>query len=273
MGKRVAKSSTGRAPRRPSSESGPQPSPNPVHKPAKSAESTDARRKRAARIVAELKKTYPDATCALRHGSALQLLIATILSAQSTDETVNQVTPMLFSKYPTAADLAAADPSDVEKLIYRTGFFRQKTKSIIGACQSIASDFGGQVPGSMESLIQLRGVARKTANVLLGTWFGKNEGVVVDTHVGRLAHRLGLTWRSKNEKDAVKIEQDLMEVLPREEWTFTSHALIWHGRRVCAARKPRCGDCTLNRLCPSAFAFDNGSGPAKAHKRGVGHGD
>ncbi len=224
--------------------------------PAQSKEAPQARGRRALRIVAELHKAYPDADCALKHENALQLLVATILSAQSTDETVNKVTPLLFAKYPTADKLAAADPADVERIIHSTGFFRQKTKSIIGACRTIVERFSGKVPDAMDDLIQLPGVARKTANVILGTWYRKNEGVVVDTHVGRLAHRLGLTWSSKDEKDAVKIEQDLCQVLPREEWTFAAHALIWHGRRVCTARKPNCGGCTLNKLCPSAFTFD-----------------
>jgi len=207
------------------------------------------------RILAGLKAAYPDADCALRHGSALELLVATILSAQSTDETVNKVTPILFSRYPAVADLAQADPADVERIIHSTGFFRQKTKSIINACKMIVEKFGGQVPQTMDELTQLPGVARKTANVLLGTWFHKNEGVVVDTHIGRLAHRLGLTWTSKDDKDAVKIEQDLMQVIPREEWTYVGHALIWHGRRVCSARKPNCCGCTLSKHCPSAFTF------------------
>lgn len=225
-------------------------------------EPMEAKKARAAKIVAGLKKLYPDATCALQHGSALQLLIATILSAQSTDETVNKVTPVLFAKYPTAADLAGADAAEVEKVIYPTGFFRQKTKSIMGAAKAIAARPGCAVPETMPELIELPGVARKTANVLLGTWFGKNEGVVVDTHVGRLAHRLKLTWSSKDEKDAVKIEQDLMQVLPRKQWTFVSHALIWHGRKVCTARKPNCDACKLSQLCPSAFAFADGkAGP------------
>ncbi len=213
-------------------------------------------RKRARRILSQLEKAYPDATCALHHKSALELLIATILSAQSTDETVNKVTPALFAKYPSLDALAAAEPADVEQIIHRTGFFRQKTRSILDACRSIRDAFGGRVPDTMEGLLQLRGVARKTANVLLGTWFHKNEGVVVDTHVGRLTHRLRLTWTSRDEKDAVRIEQDLMQVLPCDSWTYFSHALIWHGRRVCTARKPRCGECVLNKLCPSAFTFE-----------------
>ncbi len=222
----------------------------------KTAESLPDRRKRMVRILAGLNAAYPDADCALKHGSALELLVATILSAQSTDETVNKVTPVLFAAYPDATALASADPADVERIVHSTGFFRQKSKSIINACKMIVERFGGQVPQTMDELTQLPGVARKTANVLLGTWFHKNEGVVVDTHVGRLAHRLGLTWTSKDDKDAVKIEQDLMQVIPQEEWTYVGHALIWHGRRVCFARKPNCAGCNLNKVCPSAFTFD-----------------
>ncbi len=219
-------------------------------------ENLAARKKRAGRIIACLKKMYPDADCALVHNSALQLLVATILSAQSTDETVNKVTPVLFQEYPTVERLAAANPSDIEKIVKPTGFFRQKTKSIINASKIIVERFGGQVPQTMDELIQLPGVARKTANVVLGTWFKRNDGVVVDTHVGRLAHRLGLTWTSKDTKDAVKIEQDLMEILPRREWTFVAHALIWQGRRICVARNPKCAACDLRKLCPSAFKAD-----------------
>ncbi len=220
-------------------------------------ETIEDRRKRARKILVELKKIDPDADCALKHQSALQLLVATILSAQSTDETVNKVTPVLFARYSTARKLADADPADIERIIHSTGFFRQKTRSIVNASRMIVERFGGEVPETMDELIQLPGVARKTANVILGTWFHKNEGVVVDTHVGRLAHRLGLTWTSKDEKDAVRIEQDLCEVLPREDWTYAAHALIWHGRRTCSARKPDCAACTLDKLCPSAFTFDN----------------
>jgi endonuclease-3 len=228
----------------------------PKRSPAGAKESPPDRRARAAKIIARLKDLYPDATCALHHRSALELLVATILSAQCTDETVNRITPILFQRYPTAEALAAADSADIERIIHSCGFFRQKTRSIQGACREMVKSFTGQVPDTMGDLTGLPGVARKTANVILGTWFGKNDGVVVDTHIGRLSHRLGLTWTSKDEKDAVKIEQDLMEVLPREEWTYTGHALIWHGRRVCTARNPKCGQCTLNQLCPSAFTFD-----------------
>jgi endonuclease-3 len=212
---------------------------------------------RSRKIVNRLRKLYPEADCALQHHSAYQLLISVILSAQSTDETVNKVTPKLFEKYPDAESLAKADPEDVQRIIKPTGFFRNKSKSIMSACKVITEEHNGEVPDTMEALVALPGVARKTANVILGTWFGKNEGVVVDTHVGRLAHRLGLSWTSKDNKDAVKIEQDLMQVLPQKDWTFTGHALIFHGRRVCYARKPNCADCTLSDLCPSAFTFES----------------
>lgn len=215
------------------------------------------KKKRTKKILTGLHKFYPDATCALEHVDAFQLLIATILSAQSTDVTVNKVTPVLFAEYPTPLALAKARPADVEKIIHQTGFFRQKTRSVIGASQAIVERFGGRVPDDLESLITLPGVARKTANVVLGTAFGKNEGVVVDTHIGRLATRLGLTWTSKNPKDAVRIEQDLMQIVPRDEWTFFGHSLIWHGRKVCIARKPRCAECLLANQCPSAGTFDN----------------
>ena len=216
-------------------------------------ESLAARKTRALEIVRRLKKEYPDVECALIHKSPLELLVATILSAQCTDDRVNKVTPALFARYRDAAAFAGADTVELEKLIQSTGFFRNKTKSIIGAAKRITEHFKGRVPDTMDELITLPGVARKTANVLLGTWFEKNEGVVVDTHIGRLAHRLRLTWRSKSDKDAVKIERDLMEVLPREDWTDTAHALIWHGRRICKARKPACEKCVLADLCPSAF--------------------
>jgi len=219
-------------------------------------ESLEEKRKRAGAILRRLRKLYPDATCALHHKSALQLLVATILSAQSTDDTVNKVTPVLFEKYPTAADIAAAPVEAIEAIVKPTGFFHQKTRSIQAACRLIAEKHGGQVPATMEQLIELPGVARKTANVVLGTWYGRNEGICVDTHVGRLAHRLGLTWTSRDEKDAVKIEQDLMQLIPRAHWTFFSHAMIWHGRRICAARKPNCAGCGVNKLCPSAFTFE-----------------
>ena len=207
------------------------------------------RKARARKIIARLKKEYPDATCALHHSSALELVVATILSAQCTDARVNMVTPQLFAKYRTAADYAAADPRVLEKEIQSTGFFRNKTKSIIGMAQALVERHGGEVPQTMEELTALPGVGRKTANVILGTWFKKNEGVVVDTHVHRLTRLLKLT----RQDDPVKIEQDLMEIVPREDWTWFSHTLILHGREVCIARRPRCADCVINRLCPSSL--------------------
>lgn len=223
-------------------------------RPAK--ESGGAKARRAARITALLHDLYADADCALTHNDPWQLLIATILSAQSTDDTVNKVTPILFAKYPTPAALAAAAREDIEAIVHPTGFFRQKAKNIQESSRCIAEEFGGAVPPEMDKLVTLPGVARKTANVVLGTAFGKNEGVVVDTHIGRLATRLGLTWSSKDAKDAVAIERDLMEVLPRDKWTFVGHALIWHGRRVCSARKPACIVCVLAPHCPSAGKVD-----------------
>ena len=213
-------------------------------------------KKRARKILTALRRLYPDADCALSHADPFQLLISTILSAQSTDETVNKVTPVLFKKYKTAKALADAPRESVEEIIHSTGFFRQKAKSVQGACRKIVDDFGGKVPDTMDELVTLPGVARKTANVVLGTGFGKNEGVVVDTHIGRLATRLGLTWTSRDTKDAVKIERDLMQIIPQKDWTLVGHALIWHGRRVCPARKPQCEECTLAKLCPSAGTFD-----------------
>jgi len=206
------------------------------------------RKARARKIIARLKREYPDATCALHHRSALELVVATILSAQCTDARVNMVTPHLFAKYRTAADYAAADPRVLETEIQSTGFFRNKTKSIIGMAQALVERHGGEVPQTMEELTALPGVGRKTANVILGTWFEKNEGVVVDTHVHRLSRLLRLT----RQDDPVKIEQDLMEIVPRADWTWFSHTLIQHGRAVCIARRPKCHDCVLNRLCPSS---------------------
>jgi endonuclease-3 len=232
-------------------------------KPEPRKETPQALARRSRRILAALHRLYPEATCALKHRDALQLLIATILSAQSTDETVNKVTPVLLGRYPSAKDLADAPQEEMEQIIHSTGFFRQKSKSIKGACRIIVDKFGGIVPDSMESLITLPGVARKTANVVLGTAFGKNDGVVVDTHVGRLATRLGLTWSGKDAKDAVKIERDLMQVVPREEWTFFGHALIWHGRKVCFARKPDCPHCDLAEDCPSAGMFSSEARPQR----------
>ncbi len=221
----------------------------------RSRESSADRRARAGRILDGLLALYPDADCALRHGSAFELLVATILSAQCTDERVNLVTPALMRRYPDAAAFAAARTDEVEELIRSTGFFRNKAKSLIGLGRRLVDEFAGAVPDTMEQLVTLPGVARKTANCVLGTWFRKNEGVVVDTHVGRLALRLRLLSRAKNDKDAVKIEQDLMELFPRQRWTYLSHALIQHGRRVCTARGPKCESCALRGDCPSAGLF------------------
>jgi len=206
------------------------------------------RQARAKKIIARLKREYPDATCALHHKSALELVVATILSAQCTDARVNMVTPHLFAKYRTAADYAAADPRVLEQEIQSTGFFRNKTKSIIGMAQALVERHGGEVPQTMEELTALPGVGRKTANVILGTWFKKNEGIVVDTHVQRITGLLKL----RRQDDPVKIEQELMTIVPREDWTWFSHTLIQHGRQVCIARRPRCAECVLNRLCPSS---------------------
>lgn len=215
-------------------------------------ESIVARTERAKRILKKLHKQYGDADCALTHKNAFELLIATILSAQSTDETVNKVTPSLFKAYPDPESLAVADLESVQEIVHPTGFFRQKAKNIVGAAKRIADEFDGKVPDNIDDLVTLPGVARKTANVVLGTWFGKNVGVVVDTHVGRLADRLKLAWNHKDTKDAIRIEKDLMRVIDQKDWTYVSHALIWHGRKVCSARKPTCEKCGLSDECPSA---------------------
>lgn len=200
---------------------------------------------RVSEILKRLDQTYPDVTCALTHRSAWELLVATILSAQSTDVNVNKVTPELFRKYPTVQDFAALQPEQLEPDIRSTGFFRNKSKSVVGAAKKIVSDFGGQVPMNMSDLLTLPGVARKTANVVLGTWFKIADGVVVDTHVTRISRRLELT----KETDPAKIEQDLMKVIPREKWILFSHQIIWHGRKLCFARKPLCVNCPLENLC------------------------
>jgi endonuclease-3 len=220
-------------------------------------ETIEQRKGRAGHILDILKILYPGATTALRYGNALELLVATILSAQCTDQRVNQVTQRLFKWYRTAADYAQAGQAQMERQICQTGFFRHKAKAIREGCAIIEEKFGGQVPETMAELTQLPGVARKTANVVLGAWFGKNEGLAVDTHVGRLSHRLALTWTSKGEKDAVKIEADLMRLIRQEQWTFVSHSLILHGRAICTARKPKCDQCKLAQHCPSAFALSN----------------
>jgi endonuclease III len=204
---------------------------------------TDPRRVHA--ILKKLDEAYPDATCALDHANPFQLLISTILSAQCTDVRVNQVTKTLYLKYRTPKDFAYANPSELEQDIRPTGFFRSKTKSIMGASRKIVEEFRGEVPRTMEQLLTLPGVARKTANVVLGTAFGIAAGVVVDTHVIRLSGRLDLSRNT----DARKIEQDLMQVIPQNRWIMFSHQLIWHGRKICQARKPRCAECNLEALC------------------------
>jgi endonuclease-3 len=203
--------------------------------------------KRVAAILAKLDEAYPDATCELKHENAFQLLISTILSAQCTDVRVNQVAETLYKKYPTPEAFAYATPSALEQDIRPTGFFRNKTKSIMGASKGIIERFGGEVPRTMEEILTLPGVARKTGNVVLGTAYGIASGVVVDTHVIRLSNRLDLT-RNQEPK---KIEEDLMKILPQNKWIQFSHQLIWHGRRVCFARKPKCVDCNLEKLCYS----------------------
>jgi endonuclease-3 len=214
-------------------------------------------KKRVRRIVRLLKKEYPDARCSLDHANPLELLVATILSAQCTDERVNLVTADLFRKYRACEDYAAAPTAELEKDIRSTGFFRNKAKAIQGACRLIAEQHGGRVPDSMEELLQLPGVARKTANVVLGNAFHIASGVVVDTHVSRLAQRLGLS----REKSPEKIEQDLNGLVPRGDWIEFPHLLIAHGRKVCKARTPLCGECVLEPLCPSS-ALKNGGLPA-----------
>jgi endonuclease-3 len=215
----------------------------PTAKPGAAA--TNPERVRA--ILQKLDEAYPKVTCALEHRNAFQLLIATILSAQCTDERVNQVTKTLFVKYPTPQDFAYANPAELEQDIRPTGFFRNKTKSIMGASKKLIEEFGGEVPRTMDELLTLSGVARKTANVVLGTAYGIAVGVVVDTHVTRLSNRLDLSRNT----DPKKIEQDLMAVIPRDKWILFSHQLIWHGRRICQARKPKCAECNLESICYS----------------------
>jgi endonuclease-3 len=216
-------------------------------KTSKTAQVAGTDPKRVAAILAKLDEAYPDATCELNYENAFQLLISTILSAQCTDVRVNQVGETLYKKYENPEAFAYANPKDLEQEIRPTGFFRNKTKSIMGASKAIVEKFGGQVPRTMEELLTLQGVARKTANVVLGTAFGIASGIVVDTHVQRLSNRLDL---SRNE-DPKKIELDLMQVIPKEKWIKFSHQLIWHGRRVCQARKPKCMVCNLERICYS----------------------
>ena len=202
----------------------------------------------AREVFSRLVSAHPDAHCELDYETPLQLLEATILSAQCTDKRVNMVTPVLFRTFPTAESLADAPPEELEEIIKSTGFFRNKTKSLIGLGKALVERHEGQVPDSMAALVKLPGVGRKTANVVLGNAFRKNEGVVVDTHVARVSYRLGLT----REKDPVKIEQDLMRLFPRDDWALLSHLLIFHGRRICEARRPKCEICPLNDICPSS---------------------
>jgi endonuclease-3 len=209
-------------------------------------EAKEAKAARVRQIIAGLRKAYPEAHCELNHSNPLQLLIATILSAQCTDKRVNSVTPGLFVKYPTAQAFSAAPSTDLEQEIKSTGFFRNKAKSIKACCQALVEQHAGEVPQTMEELTDLGGVGRKTANVVLGNAFNLNVGIVVDTHVGRLSHRLGLTSRVNPEQ----IEQDLMELVPQTQWTLFSHWLIWHGRRRCYARNPDCQQCEIQVLCP-----------------------
>ena len=200
---------------------------------------------RVAEILKRLNELYPDVTCALTHRNAWELLVATILSAQSTDVNVNKVTPIIFKKYPTVQDFAALNPEELEPDIRTTGFFRNKAKSVVGAAKMIVQDFGGEVPTDINQLLTVPGVARKTANVVLGTWFKMAEGVVVDTHVTRISKRLELTVH----EDPKKIEQDLMQIIPRDRWILFSHQIIWHGRTLCYARRPKCAECLLENIC------------------------
>jgi endonuclease III len=211
-------------------------------------ESRAARGKRAAEVYDLLAEEYPDATCALTHRSPFELTVATILSAQCTDERVNMVTPVLFQAYPDPESLAGARQEDVEEIVHSTGFFRNKAKNLISMAGRVVEEHGGRIPRTMKELSALPGVGRKTANVILGNAFGIDEGVVVDTHVKRLSNRLGFTRHD----DPVKVEKDLVKLFPRERWTMLAHLLIFHGRAVCVARKPRCEACVVSHLCPSS---------------------
>lgn len=211
-------------------------------------ESQARKRARSLEVIARLQEEHPDAHCELVHENPFQLLVATILSAQCTDARVNMVTPALFARFPTADDLAGARQEEVEELIHSTGFYRNKARSLLGMAAALVERHGGEVPAEMEALVALPGVGRKTANVVLSNAFGKAEGVVVDTHVGRIVGRLGFTRQT----DPVRVERDLMKLIPREHWGSLEHLLIFHGRRVCAARRPRCGECVIADLCPSA---------------------
>src|SRR2546425_3465658 len=212
-------------------------------------ESKSQLKERTEKIIKRLKRAHPDAKCALHHSNAFELLIATILSAQCTDERVNIVTADLFRKYRQPQDYLKVSSKELEDDIRTTGFFRNKTKAIQGTAKVLTEEYGGEVPDSMEELLELPGVARKTANVVLGNAFGVKSGIVVDTHVTRLSHRLGLT----EQKTAEKIERDLIELVPKKDWVIFSHLLIYHGRRICRARNPACDQCVVEKLCPSSF--------------------
>ena len=212
-------------------------------------ESTDELKKRTRDIIRRLKRAYPGAKCSLNHSNPFELLVATILSAQSTDDRVNIVTADLFRKYKKPEDYLKVPPSELEQDIHSTGFFRNKTKSIQGTAKLLTEQYGGEVPHTMDELLEFPGVARKTANVVLGNAFGIKAGVVVDTHVTRLSHRLGLS----EEKTAEKIEQDLIPIVPRKDWVIFPHLMIYHGRKICKARNPLCEECTIEKLCPSSF--------------------
>ncbi|HKS05513.1 MAG TPA: endonuclease III [Gemmatimonadaceae bacterium] len=254
--KRKRAKKTKRTARRASSRArAPKPARKPVKKPARKVppnrfanETPDARVARATRVYAKLAAEYPTAKCELDYRSPFELLVATILSAQCTDRRVNMVTPNLFAAYPTPLALANANSADVERIIASTGFFRMKTKNLIAMSRALVDHWNGNVPSRLEDLVTLPGVGRKTGNVVLGNAFNINEGVVVDTHIARLSQRLAFTKVT----DPLKIEQDLIGLFPREQWTMLAHLLIWHGRRVCDARKPRCNACVIASLCPSA---------------------
>lgn len=263
----LAKSKQGRSSRKQSAL----PAPKPPVARAKSSDKSGKPPKgynpvapeRVAEILKRLNDLYPEVTCALTHASAWELLVATILSAQSTDVNVNRVTPELFRKYPTVEAFAALTPEVLEPDVRSTGFFRNKSKSVVGAAKKLVADFGGQVPDDIDKLLTLPGVARKTANVVLGTWFKKAVGVVVDTHVHRISRRLELT----KENDPPKIEQDLMKVIPQDRWILFSHQVIWHGRKLCIARKPKCAECSLENIC---HAGDKTWSTVDMHKNAVG---
>lgn len=231
----VVKKPTARAPR-------PKKAPRPTKKMAPPVET-----------LAKLREIHPDAHCELNHDGPFQLLVATVLSAQTTDVNVNKATPKLFARFPDAKSLAAMDPKEVEPYVSTLGFFRQKAKSIVGLSKKLVEDFGGEVPRKLDDLVKLPGVGRKTANVVLGVIWNEPEGVVVDTHVQRISQRLGWTKNT----DAAKIEEDLMRLIPQNHWDETAHLLIFHGRRICFARKPNCEGCGLNTTCPSAFEAEN----------------